>query len=293
MPSVYAPPFLFADGLGLLAVNRETRENSSMVTALIGLGSNLGNSELLLDFAAERLRATPGIRQLVFSSYYETQPIGGPSEQPAFLNAAARLETSLTAESLLTQLQRIETEAGRERVTHWGSRTLDLDLLLYGEESIDSELLTVPHRFMPFRRFVLEPAAEIASELYHPQLKWSIRQLLENCNRLPQRFELWSDSPQLAAQVGTSVVQALPGVMLETYVWPHVSLMEHEAAPLPNGRFVCIPSPSSCESDATAFVEMLVYLDSLPPTPRLTVELSNAELAVREIIGAMAAMQPY
>ena len=108
------------------------------------------------------------------------RPIGGPAGQEPFLNAAALLETSLPPAELLARLQRIELHLGRTRETRWAARTLDLDLLLYDNLVLNTPYLTLPHPRMAFRRFVLEPAAEVAPEMAHPRLAgpsnacWSI-----------------------------------------------------------------------------------------------------------------------
>ena len=94
--------------------------------------------------------------------------VGGPPDQGEFLNAAAVMETSITPLRFLEQLQRIESRHGRQRAERWAARTLDIDLLLYGDEVIETPMLTVPHPRMSFRRFVLEPAAEIAPRMFIP-----------------------------------------------------------------------------------------------------------------------------
>jgi 2-amino-4-hydroxy-6-hydroxymethyldihydropteridine diphosphokinase len=145
------------------------------VTAYIGLGSNLGDREALLDRALELLRAQAGVRVERVSSYYETQPVGGPAGQENYLNAVAELDTDLSAVALLQALLAIEQQLGRVRVEHWGPRTIDLDLLLYGTEVVDVHEgdidLTIPHPRMYERTFVLEPLVEIAPLAVHPILQ--------------------------------------------------------------------------------------------------------------------------
>lgn len=168
-----------------------------MATALISLGSNVGDREATLGAAVEKLRQALGTDQVIVSSYRATQPVGGPEGQAEFLNAAARLDTSLSPRDLLTELQRIERELGRMRQEHWGPRTLDLDLLLYDDLAINEPGLIVPHRFLPFRRFVLEPAVEIAAEMRHPTLGWTIEKLLEHAHNAPAEFQVLGQSPQV------------------------------------------------------------------------------------------------
>lgn len=126
-----------------------------MTLAYVGLGSNLGDREALIRRAAEAIGAVR------LSTIRETEP-WGLAEQPPFLNAAAELETALPARELLDRLLDVERQLGRKRDgARWGPRTIDLDLLLYGEEVIDEPGLRVPHPYLLERRFVLEPLAEL------------------------------------------------------------------------------------------------------------------------------------
>lgn len=133
-----------------------------VVTAYVALGANLGDAAQTLRDALQRLDHTPGIRLLTASSFYRTAPID--SSGPDYLNAVAEVATTLTAPSLLAALQAIENAAGRERPYRNAPRTLDLDLLLYGDGRIESPHLTVPHPRMWERAFVLVPLAEIAPD---------------------------------------------------------------------------------------------------------------------------------
>lgn len=128
--------------------------------------------------ALAALDALPRTRLVRSSRLYETEPVGGPPGQGEYLNGAALLETELGAVELLAELQRIESEFGRVRTEHWGARTLDLDLLLFGSEVIKSEKLWIPHPRMGGRRFVLEPAAEIARDMVDPVSGRTVGELL-------------------------------------------------------------------------------------------------------------------
>lgn len=133
--------------------------------AFLGLGSNLGDREALL---AGAVRGLPGL--VAVSSLYETAPIGGP-EQPSFLNLVAEVVTELGPFQLLEAGRALEREADRVRIERWGPRTLDIDVLLYGELRLNDPVLSIPHPRMFERRFVLEPLAEVGPELVtDPQL---------------------------------------------------------------------------------------------------------------------------
>lgn len=150
--------------------------SGSLVTAYIGLGSNLGDKESHLNRAVEMLEKTPGVRVTKVSAYYNTAPVGY-TEQPDFLNAVAEIETSLTAYELLGICGGIEKTLKRERIVHWGPRTIDLDILLFGNLVLNDALLTIPHPRMLEREFVLKPLNEIVPEMIHPVCSKSIRAL--------------------------------------------------------------------------------------------------------------------
>ena len=142
-----------------------------MTRAYIGLGSNLGDREATLRAAVDELAATPGVEVVAVSTLVDTEPVGY-LDQPRFLNGVAVLETSLQARDLLGALLAIEARFGRDRATvpAQGPRTLDLDLLLYGDAEIDEEGLRVPHPRLHERAFVLGPLQEVAPGLEVPEM---------------------------------------------------------------------------------------------------------------------------
>ena len=136
-----------------------------MNTACISLGSNVGERERYLHQAVERLHGTNGVRVQACSKIYETDPVGY-TEQPPFLNMVVKVGTTLSAAALFRQMKRIESDLGRERVIRWGPRTIDLDLLLFGKQQIETPDLTVPHPRMNERLFVLIPLLEVLDDEY-------------------------------------------------------------------------------------------------------------------------------
>ncbi len=136
-------------------------------TCYLSLGSNLGDRAANLADALRRLRNHPQLQILNVSSVYQTAPVG-PQDQPDFYNIVAQVEANCTVKELLEIAQQVEQEMGRVREEHWGPRNIDIDILLYGTETIDTPELQVPHPQMMQRQFVLVPLAEIAPDLILP-----------------------------------------------------------------------------------------------------------------------------
>lgn len=157
-------------------------------TVYLSLGSNMGDREQYIKNAVKALRDEPSIRHVRVSDLIETEPYGY-TDQPAFLNAAVELQTLEDPERLLGICQKIEEEGKRERTIHWGPRTIDLDILLFGTEVVQTERLTIPHREMHKRRFVLEPLAQLAPWVQHPVLGERIVELLENVEKKEESLQ--------------------------------------------------------------------------------------------------------
>ncbi|QIL91672.1 2-amino-4-hydroxy-6-hydroxymethyldihydropteridine diphosphokinase [Microbulbifer sp. SH-1] len=163
---------------------RRIERKSQVTRCYIGLGSNLADPAAQLRSALAHMEEIPQTQVLSCSGFYASAPIG-PGEQPDYVNAVACVETSLAAEALLDALQAIEHLHGRERTLRWGARTLDLDILLFGDKTLGTARLTVPHPRMAERNFVLEPLAELAPDLCMPD-GTPLQTLLARCppNRL-------------------------------------------------------------------------------------------------------------
>jgi 2-amino-4-hydroxy-6-hydroxymethyldihydropteridine diphosphokinase len=152
-----------------------------MSVAYIGIGSNLGERKDNCDRALTLLKQK-GIKITKKSSFYETEP-WGYKNQPSFLNMVIEAETELGARDLLKTLQQIEKKLGREENFKWGPRTIDLDILLFDNMTIQENDLMIPHPLMHKREFVLQPLCEISPALRHPVLRASIQELLEGLHR--------------------------------------------------------------------------------------------------------------
>jgi 2-amino-4-hydroxy-6-hydroxymethyldihydropteridine diphosphokinase len=146
----------------------------------LGLGTNLGDRlENLRE--VERLLVDAGVQILQKSPIYETEPVG-LKNQGWFLNMVVEAETDLSAQELLQIVKQVESSMGREKANKWGPRIIDIDILLFGQEVVDSEDLQIPHRLMHKRKFVLIPFNEIAPDVLHPKIKKTVKELLNECD---------------------------------------------------------------------------------------------------------------
>jgi 2-amino-4-hydroxy-6-hydroxymethyldihydropteridine diphosphokinase len=148
-------------------------------TAYIALGSNMGERFDFLKKAVQLINREPGIRVVNVSSIYETDPVGY-KEQAPFLNQVIQVNTELSPQQLLKVCMRIENELGRKREFKWGPRTIDLDILLYNQENIETEELIVPHPRMHQRAFVMIPLLELNSDIHVPKIEKPMKLLVEN-----------------------------------------------------------------------------------------------------------------
>lgn len=194
-----------------------------MPTILIALGANLGDRGETITQALEALAADPQLSLIARSQLLVTAPVGGPPDQPDFLNAAASFETDLSPTEVHQRLIDIEQQHGRVRSQRWGARSLDLDLLLYDEQIIASQRLTIPHPRMTFRRFVMQPAAEVAPQMRHPQRRATLAQLWQHLNSAQPVVEIATLPGPAVAKVFQQVQALLPNLAIaipQVGAWP-------------------------------------------------------------------------
>ena len=152
-------------------------------TAYIGLGSNLGDRRDYIDKALQLLRNSTGIDTVRVSNIIESEPLAS-MDQPLYLNAVAEIKTTLPPHELFEQMVDIEKAIDREKKGKWSSRTIDLDLLFFGDQILNTPDLTVPHSQMHLRSFILKPLSQLAADLIHPVLNVSIEILKQRLNGL-------------------------------------------------------------------------------------------------------------
>lgn len=163
-----------------------------MSTAYLALGSNLGNRLAFLRGGRDILAKSPAIELIQASGVYETEAVGGPADNPLFLNAVLEIQTTFDPEQLLEACLAAEDEFGRSRPIRWAPRTLDIDILLYADRVLCEEDLTIPHPRLQERAFVLAPLLEIAPDLKHPLLDQTITELAASCSGVAELAPLRS-----------------------------------------------------------------------------------------------------
>lgn len=149
------------------------------IKSYIGIGSNLGDRRKNIQLALNVLKEKKDVIVEKVSPFYETLPAGGPPHQGKFLNGAIEISTTLTPQELLKVLQEIEKALGRVRKERWGPRTIDLDILFYGDLIVNEKGLIIPHPLIHKREFVLKPLLRIAPDFIHPVLKKSVKVFLD------------------------------------------------------------------------------------------------------------------
>lgn len=172
-----------------------------MPYCLLSFGSNLGDRFQRIRAAARAISGHPQVANFTASRLFETPPIGGPSGQEPFLNGVACIETTLGARDVLALLHQVEQQLGRERQVRWDARSIDLDVVLYGDLLGENRNLAVPHPRYLARRFVLVPAAEVAGQWRDPRIGWTIAQLAAHLDRGVPSLALVGGSREMREQL--------------------------------------------------------------------------------------------
>jgi 2-amino-4-hydroxy-6-hydroxymethyldihydropteridine diphosphokinase len=238
-----------------------------MATSLLGLGSNLGDRQETLRAALTEINALPDVRLLRASETYVSQPLGGPPGQGEFLNAAAVIETRFPPLRLLDELKDIESRHGRQRAERWAPRPLDIDLLLYDNDVAETAMLTLPHPRMSFRRFVLQPAAEIAPRMLHPIIGWPVERLLLHLDAARDQVAIVSPSRALRRRVAEFLSECFAARSIDG---PTFSTAE-ELWPPPLTLWLELHAPAGADKTVPAQPSALPY--AAAPFPKLTVLL--------------------
>jgi 2-amino-4-hydroxy-6-hydroxymethyldihydropteridine diphosphokinase len=247
-----------------------------MATALLGLGSNLGNREETLRAALVEIDALPDVRVRKASEFYSTRPVGGPPGQGEFLNAAVAIETKTPPLQLLDEVQDIESRHGRDKSERWAARPLDIDLLLYADEVMETPMLTLPHPRMTFRRFVLQPATEVAARMLHPVIGWPVERFLLHLNSAGDQVAIVSPSENfrrhfaefLAKRFGARSIDR-PSFAVAEQLWPSQLSAFVQIPSSPAAKLPASGEPSTLPYAAAAFPKLTILLDAEPSSPKV------------------------
>jgi len=240
-----------------------------MVACLLGLGSNLGDREVTLSAALAEIDALPNVRLARRSEWHRSRPLGGPPDQAEFINAAAVVETSIPPLTLLAELQDIESRHGRTRSRRWAPRTLDIDVLLYGNEVSETQMLTLPHPRMSFRRFVLQPAAEVAPRMLHPVIGWPVERLLLHLDAASDQAAILSPSESLRRDVAARLEERFGAETVERpqfttadQLWPPAVTIWLAMNPASRGFLPAAVERAGLPYAAAAFPKLTILLDA-------------------------------
>lgn len=246
--------------------------------ALLAFGANLGNPRATFNNVITNLQTMPDLQVAATSRLIATQPVGGRPGQPAFLNGAIRIETTLSADELVRRLLQIEVKLGRTRDQRWDARTVDLDLLLLDRQTISDEHCQIPHPRMTFRQFMLVPAAEIAADWLHPYCGCSLGTLLRQLQQGIKQVALSSGATKSCDDLEYQKTDALKRICREHDV-PLVELNPHRPQDS-DGRLTVLFHPAVTMQPTTG-----PYLELCGPwsATDLKIEMEAAFLAAQPI----------
>ena len=231
-------------------------EINPMTQALIAFGANLGDAQLSLDEAVSRIAGHAGIEVVAVASPLVTAAVSGEDENvenradlaPDYLNSVIRVETGISAETLFEFTRGLESEMGRQRKQRWGPRTIDLDIILFGEQIVDRPQLQIPHPRMSFRKFVIGPASEIAGELIDPVSGVTLKCLADRLQRLPGTILWITGDKEFAAAAET--VEAVGGSNRTGWRFTIANNIEEVEVPLEDFRLMFFSNPEKSFGDA-------------------------------------------
>jgi 2-amino-4-hydroxy-6-hydroxymethyldihydropteridine diphosphokinase len=240
-----------------------------MPTCLLGLGSNLGDSEATLQAAVGQITALPDLQVVRHSTWHRTRPVGGPPGQAEFVNGAAVVETTIAPLTLLAELQQIESRHGRVRDERWAPRTLDIDVLLYGNEVSETPMLTLPHPRLTFRKFALAPAAEVAPKMRHPVIGWPIERLLLHLRMSSDQVAIVSPSQSVREQLAAALIDrrgaqeaSRPKFDTADHFWPPLWTSWLKVEPSTSTSTAASTPSSTLPYAAAAFPKLSILLDA-------------------------------
>lgn len=274
-----------------------------MPHCLISFGSNLGDRFSRIAAAARRIVADPVVTHFSASRLFETPAIGGPRGQEPFLNGVARIETTATARGVLAMLQRVEAELGRERAVRWDARSIDLDVVLYGDFLGHSTTLSVPHPRYTARRFVLVPAAEVAAAWRDPRFGWTIGEMAEHLTRGVPSMALVGGERQLRETLCHELTQRFS---IMTFADPEKPIALDEPRPWVSAFLPSLPAKESPRAGAVETPRLVAHLQWTTPEsrwpathqiwqsgrdwPEYRLEVDSPEWAVAELASALDSM---
>lgn len=274
-----------------------------MPHCLISFGSNLGDRFSRIAAAARRIVADPLVTQFTASRLFETPAIGGPLGQEPFLNGVARIETDATARDVLAMLQQVESELGRERAVRWGARSIDLDVVLYGDFLGNSSTLSVPHPRYTARRFVLVPAAEVAAPWRDPRFGWTIGEMAEHLTAGVPSMALVGGERQLREMLCSELTRRFS---IKTFTASEKPITLDEAQPWVSAFTPPLPAKDSPRAGAAETPRLVAHLQWTTPEsrwpathqiwqsgrdwPEYRLEVDSPEWAVAELASALDSM---
>jgi 2-amino-4-hydroxy-6-hydroxymethyldihydropteridine diphosphokinase len=293
----------------LTAALPQASPSVTMSTCLIALGSNLGDRAATLEAAVGEIKTRADITVERQSRWHATQAIGVHLGQREFVNGAVLCNTRVSPQELLAALQSIETRLGRERSRRWADRTLDLDLLLYDCLVLETPSLTLPHPRMSFRRFVLEPAAEIAGELVHPIIGMSLRELLRHLDRGADTIAIVSPDRKLREELAELIALRFPigsigksNAGAASQLWPPdktlwIAVGTHEKKPVVSStgrppKLTILFDPPAATGDVDKIENWAATCRQAGRGPTLRISNTSPENMATDAIAAVGAVWP-